>query len=108
VPGLAGTLHQWDVSGILVVRLADDARVAMRAALVVADGELFEADDGHAAASELPDGGGAHASESDDDDVRPAHGRGSLNPVVLPCRMCPVPSQYTSMIVKASGWGDRG
>ena len=42
-PALVGAVEQRHIGGVVGIGLADDARLAVRTAAVVADGELFQA-----------------------------------------------------------------
>ncbi|HYZ51961.1 MAG TPA: hypothetical protein VE733_00410 [Streptosporangiaceae bacterium] len=68
-PLVLGGEQERHVLRALVVGGAEDARLAARPRAVMAGCELFEPDDGGAAAGQLPAGHAAHRANSDDRDV---------------------------------------
>src|SRR5262249_78498 len=69
VPALEGPAHQRYVARVLVVGGADDPRLAVRTATVVANAELFQPQHADAAAGELETGRRAHAADANDDHI---------------------------------------
>src|SRR5205085_3758389 len=69
VPPLEGAVQQRDVVGMLEIRLADDARLAVRAAAVVHQAELLQAEHAPAAAGQLEQRRTAHAADAEHDRV---------------------------------------
>jgi hypothetical protein len=79
-PELVRAPHQRDVGRVLEVREADDARQAVRGAVLVRDVEALETEDALPAAGEMVERGAAHSADPDDDDVVPLHPRVTLSP----------------------------
>src|SRR4051794_15736039 len=75
VPALVGSMQQRDVIGMLVVGFADDARLSVRGAAVVAGDKLFKGQDAPPATGQLERRGRAHRTYPEDDRVEtaPAH-----------------------------------
>ena len=69
VPALVGPQHERDVIGMFVVGFADDARVAVRTALVVAERELLQAEYAPAAPRQLERRRRPHAADAENDHV---------------------------------------
>jgi hypothetical protein len=64
MPEVVSALNERDVIGMFVIGLTDDARIAVRGAVVVGGTETFEPEDALAARGKMIGGGAAHASES--------------------------------------------
>ena len=73
---IVGAAQQGDVVGVLEVGETDDARMAVRAAAVVAAGKAIDSEDAEAAPCETAKGGAADAARADHDDVRVVGHRG--------------------------------
>src|SRR5579871_5158064 len=70
VPALEGPADEWDVIRVFVIGLANDARVAMRAAAIMAQGELLQGENAPSAASQFAGRRRTHAADTDDDHVK--------------------------------------
>ncbi len=70
VPALEGAADQGDVIGMFVVGFADDARVAVRAAAIVAESELLQSEDAPAAPRQLAGRRRSHAADAHHDCVK--------------------------------------
>lgn len=77
--GGVGSTHKGDVVGVLEVRRARQARLAVGAAAVVTDPVLIDAQCPHPTARERGDGGAADTAQAHDDGV-PVHLASTLAP----------------------------
>src|SRR5439155_11182105 len=69
LPEVVRALHQRNVRRLLEVRLADDARLAVRRAQRMPGGVGVEAEDASAALREVEGRGAAHGAEANDDHI---------------------------------------
>src|SRR5690349_11437543 len=67
VPALEGAAHQRDVIGMLIVGFANDARVAMRTAAIVAKRKLLESENAPAATRQFAGRRRTHAADANHD-----------------------------------------
>ena len=70
VPALEGAADERNIVGMLVVGLADDARVAVRAAAIVAERELLQGEHALASTGQLEGRRRTHAADADHDRVK--------------------------------------
>src|SRR4051794_32997709 len=105
VPACVGPVQERHIVGVFVIGLANDARVAVRAAAVVAQRKLFQPEHAAAAAGKLERRRGAHAADAEDDDLVAAVLHDTPMPKFpLPVRdaprrpsaACPAPAPCTS------------
>src|SRR5207253_2555601 len=72
-PELVGTSQEWHVIRVLVVRHADDARLAVGGTLAMAGREGVQTEYALAAAAEVPQRSAAHRADADNDRVELCH-----------------------------------
>src|SRR5579883_1428658 len=69
-PEFIGALQKWNIGRILVIRLADDARLAMRRAAIVRRLVLIESQHSFAPRSNVIRRGAAHATQTEHDHIK--------------------------------------
>ena len=84
VPQLVGPPGQRHVVGVLEVRLADDAGLAVRRAEGVGRPELLDAEHAHAPPGQVGGGGRPHPTQAEDDHVGRSSGPGRHRPGTVP------------------------